>query len=363
MSTIVTFGEIMCRMAPAHFLRLRQALPGTLDVTFAGAEANVAASICRLGGRARFVTALPKHAVADACVGTLSGLGIDTRYIVRSDTGRMGIYFVETGANQRPGTVVYDREGSCLSCAAADAFDWQAALAGASWLHVTGITPSLSRTAAETLIAVVRLARAKGVSVSCDLNFRNKLWRWGKARSPHELAQATMREILPFADLVIANEEDAADVLGIHAGKTDVAAGQLAVDQYPAVAREIASQFPNLSRVAITLRESISASHNNWGGMLLEIAEDRAYFAPEMDGGYRPYEIRHIVDRVGAGDAFAAGLLFALGEPELASPQRAVSFAVAASCLAHSIYGDFNYTTRAEVEALMQGTGAGRVVR
>jgi 2-dehydro-3-deoxygluconokinase len=275
----------------------------------------------------------------------------------------MAIYFVETGVNQRPGTVVYDRDGSSVSLMPAERYDWEGALDGAAWLHVTGITPSLSRTAAQTVLAVVQQAKERSVHVSCDLNFRKKLWRWDKACSPRELAEATMRGILPFVDLVIANEEDAADVLGIAARATDVAGGRLAVEQYPDVASQIAAQFPNVSRVAITLRESFSASHNNWGGMLLDVREDKVYFAPLRDGRYQPYEIRNIVDRVGAGDAFAAGLLFTLTTPELCDPQTAVSFAAAASCLAHSIYGDFNYASRSEVEALMQGTGAGRVVR
>ncbi len=360
---VVTFGEIMGRMATPGFLRFRQAMPGTLAVTFAGAEANVAVSVARLGGSAAFVTALPANALADACIDNLRGLGVDTSFIVRTEAGRLGLYFLETGANQRPGNVVYDREGAAVALAPANAYDWANAFAGAGWFHVTGITPAISATAAEATLSAVRQAKDAGLAVSCDLNFRSKLWRWAPPRKPRELAEETMRKVLPRVDLVIANEEDAADVLSIRARDTDVASGMLAADRYPDVARAIVSQFGNVSKVAITLRESVSASHNNWGAMLYDAAADQAFFAPWRGGRYAPYEIRNIVDRVGAGDAFAAGLIVALTTPELAEPATAVAFAAASSCLAHSVVGDYNYTTRAEVETLMTGSGSGRVVR
>lgn len=363
MKTIVTFGEIMGRFAPAGFLRFRQSLPGPLDLTFGGAEANVAASIALLGGSGRFVTALPRHAIADACVGTLTGLGVDTRFIVRSQKGRLGLYFLESGANQRPSNVIYDRADSSVSLTAGDAYDWPAILADAGWLHTTGITAALSRTAAEAVLHAVKAAKAAGLTVSCDLNFRKKLWGWEPGTDAKALAEKTMRGILPHVDVVIANEEDAADVLGIHAAETDVHSGKVAHDKYPDVARQIAKQFPNVSRVAITLRESYSASHNNWGAMLHDVATDTAHFAPLKNGEYSPYEIRNIVDRVGGGDSFGAGLVFALNTPELSEPGKAIAFAVAASCLAHSVVGDINYTSRAEAEALMGGSGSGRVVR
>lgn len=363
MKRVVTFGEIMGRLAPDGFLRFRQCLPGTLQVTFAGAEANVAVSIAQLGGEAAFVTALPRHPIADACVANLRALGVDTRHILRTDMGRLGLYFLETGANQRAGNVIYDRTGSAVSLASWDQYNWDSIFEDAHWFHVTGITPALSKVAAETTLAAVREAKSRDLQVSCDLNFRKKLWRWDPACPANQLAERTMRGILPYVDLVVANEEDASDVLRIRAGDTDVEAGQLAIAQYPMVATEIVRQFPNISKVGITLRESVSASHNNWGGMLYDATRDKASFAPLRDGRYEPYAIRNIVDRVGAGDSFAGALIFALMTTELSAPETAVAFASAASCLAHTILGDFNHTSRSEVEALMKGSGSGRVVR
>lgn len=363
MNRIVTFGEIMARLAPAGFLRLRQALPGPIDVTFAGAEANVAASLAMLGAEAEFVTALPDNPLADACVQTLRGLGIDTHHILRMDTGRLGLYFLETGANQRPSHVIYDRGGSSISLLGPDTIDWSVVFDGAAWFHVTGITPALSQLAAETTIQAVRCAKSHGLTVSCDLNFRGKLWRWESSTAPRELAGRVMRLVLPSVDVLIANEEDCGDVLGIRAGQTDVHAGQLEVQHYPDVARQVVAQFPTLRFVATTLRQSISASHNNWGAMLYDVEGDAAQFAPCTDGQFHPYEIRNIVDRVGGGDAFAAGLIFGLTQWGFDSAPRALDFATAASCLAHSIRGDFNFVSRPEVETLVAGGASGRVVR
>jgi 2-dehydro-3-deoxygluconokinase len=363
MSRVITFGEIMGRLAPRGNLRFRQALPGPMDVTFAGAEASVAASICQLGGDAAFVTVLPDHAIADACVANVKSMGVDTRYIRRTKQGRLGLYFLETGANQRPSTVIYDREGSAVSLATATDYPWEEIFTGASWFHVSGITAAISPRASEAALMAAQSARSKGVTVSCDLNFRRKLWNWEPGVSPSELAQRTMRKILEHVDVVIGNEEDAGEVLGIHAQDTDVQSGRVANEKYPEVARQIVAQFPRVKQVAITLRESISASHNNWGAMLYDTSADAASFAPVHEGQYRPYSITHIVDRVGGGDAFAAGLIFALTTAELSEPETAVAFAVAASCLAHSISGDYNFSSRFEVEALMRGSGSGRVVR
>jgi 2-dehydro-3-deoxygluconokinase len=363
MKTIVTFGEIMGRLCPDGFLRLRQSLPGRLDATFAGAEANVAVSLAYFGAPARFVTALPDHELTDACLANLRGFGVDTTHILRRKEGRLGLYFVETGANQRPSVVVYDRDHSSVSLTPGDAYAWDAILAGAGWLHFTGITPSLSKTSAEATLVAARRAKAAGCTVSCDLNFRKKLWRWEPGTAPGALAGRIMRGLLPFIDVVIANEEDAHDVLGISAEGADVHAGKLDVAKYQGVAERIMREFPNVRQVAITLRESHSASHNSWGAMLYDVATKQAHFAPSRDGAYRAYEIRNIVDRVGGGDSFGAGLIFALNTPELAAPAQAVAFAAAASCLAHSIQGDFNFTSRAEAEALMRGSGSGRVVR
>ncbi len=359
---VVTFGEIMGRMAAPANLRLRQARE--MEVTYAGAEASVAASICNFGGTASYVTALPKHALAEATMDSLRAVGIDTTHVLRTDTGRLGLYFLETGANQRPSNVIYDREDSAIAITPADQYDWETIFAGTQWLHLSGITPALSKNAAEATRVAAQKAKEAGATVSIGLNFRGKLWKWDPTMSARELAQATMKTILPFVDVVIANEEDCHDVLGIQAGDTDVHTGTLDTSRYPDVARQVIELFPNISKVAITLRESLSATHNNWGAMLFDAASDQPVFAPlDSDGNYQSYEIKNIVDRVGGGDAFAGGLIFALTTPELSEPRTAVKYAVAASCLKHSIKGDFNYSTRGEVEVLMGGSASGRVVR
>jgi len=360
----VAFGEIMMRLAPPDHLRLRQVLPGAIEATFAGAEANVCASLAMLGAPARFVTALPKNPIADAVVANLRGLGVDTNHIARRNDGRLGIYFVETGANQRSSTVIYDRDHSSISLAGPGDYDFAAALADARWLHITGITPSLSESAYQATLRIVQLAKERKVPVSCDLNFRKKLWRWRPGTPANLLARECMGEILKYVDLSIANEEDAADVLDIHAEGTNIEGGQINAAGYEQVARKMIERFPNLSRVAFTLRESYSADHNNWGGLLFDKASDRAYLAP-LDGEshYEPYEIRDIVDRVGGGDSFGAGLIFAINTAGWNDPQRALHFAVAASCLKHSVRGDFSYVTRDEIEALVGGAASGRVRR
>ena len=361
---IITFGEIMARLCPPGFERLRQSLPGRLEVTFAGAEANVAVSLAYLGAPAGFVTSLPDNPLAEACLANLRGFGVDVSGVRLSDQGRLGLYFVERGANQRPSRVVYDRSGSSISLASPDSYDWERILHGAAWFHFTGVTPALSQNAADCCRAAVKQARAMGVTVSCDLNFREKLWRWEEGTPPRELAKRVMTELLPEVDLIIANEADASDVLGIQAGDTQVDDGRLDLDRYPEVAARIVERFPRVRSVAVTLRESISASHNNWGAMFYTADDKTAFFAPlDADGRYAPYDIRHIVDRVGAGDSFAAGLIFARQQKDLRDPAKAVAFATAASCLAHSVEGDYNLNRRSEVEALMSGARSGRVVR
>lgn len=363
-ASIVTFGEVMGRLAPRGELRFTQVLPGSIEFTYGGGEANVAVSLALLGARAAFVTALPKNPIADACVMTLRGLGVDTTGIVRSREGRLGLYYLENGANQRASNVVYDRDFSSVMLTPASAYDWTAIFTGAGWFHVTGITPALSANTAEATLLAAKAAKSAGLTVSCDLNFRKKLWNWRPGTAARELAEETMRGVLPFVDVVIANEEDAEKVLSIKAAGTDVESGALNVEAYRDVAAQVVTQFPNVSKVAITLRESISATHNNWGGMLYDAATKLAHFAPlNADGAYAPYEIRDIVDRVGGGDSFGAGLIFALTTAGLDDPASAIRFAVAASCLKHSILGDFNYTTRSEVEALMGGSASGRVNR
>ena len=352
----------MGRMAAQDNLRLRQS--HLFDVTYAGAEASVAASICNFGGKARYITALPKHALAEATMDAVRRVGIDTNFVLRTDIGRLGLYFLETGANQRPSNVIYDRENSAIAITPADQYDWDGIFEGASWLHLSGITPALSKTAADATLVAAQKAKAAGATISIDLNFRGKLWKWHESKSGRELAQEVMRGILPFVDVVIANEEDCHDVLGIRAGETDVHSGELDVSRYPDVARQVVEQFPNLSKVGITLRESISATHNNWGAMLYDAGAQSSWFAPlDAEGNYCPNEIRNIVDRVGGGDSFVGGLIFALTTPELSEPQTAVNYGVAASTLKHSIKGDFNFSTRGEVESLMGGSASGRVVR
>jgi 2-dehydro-3-deoxygluconokinase len=354
----------MLRVSPAAFQRFRQTLPGTVEVTFAGAEANTAVGAALLGCPARFVSALPGHAIADACVDTLRGLGVDTSGILRTKAGRLGVYFAETGANQRPSSVIYDREGSSIARSDPSIYDWEALLGGAAWFHITGITPALSQNAAGAALDAVKKAHEMGLTVSCDLNYRKKLWNWAPAQAPRELAREVMARLLPYVDVLIGNEEDSQDVLGIKAGDTDVSAGKLDIDRYPAAARQIVKIYPNIKKVATTLRESVSATHNNWGAMLYDTQTDACVFAPQRDGRYAPYEIRAIVDRIGGGDSFGAGLIYGFLDSALCvSDADVLAFAAAASCLCHSISGDFNYVTREEVLALMAGDASGRVKR
>ena len=358
MKKIVTFGEVMGRLESLNNKRLVQSLPGTLEWTFGGAEANVAASLSYMGKETRFVTALPRNPLGEACLRFLRSFGIDLSHVQWHDGRRLGLYFLETGANQRPSSVLYDRADSAICNI--EAMDWQAIFADAEWFHTTGITPAISARAASECLLAVKEAKKAGLNVSCDLNFRKKLWRWDEAKLPKVLAQETMRQILPYVDLVIANEEDAADVLGIQALHSNAECGQLDAEAYVDVAKKIVQEFPNIKHLAITLRESLSASHNNWGALLYN--GQQAFFAPKSQN-YKPYEICNIVDRVGGGDSFGAALIFALTTPELRSEDVAIRYAVAASCLSHSIPGDINYSSRTEIEALMNGNASGRVQR
>lgn len=346
----------MGRLAAPGFKRFQQTMPGVLEITFAGAEANVAASVAYMGGDAAFVTALPNHAVADACVADLKSMGVDTSHILRTEIGRLGLFFLETGANQRPGNVIYDREGAAVAITPASAYPWETIFSGAETFLISGITPAISQNAADVALIAVRGASQRGLRVACDMNFRSKLWQWEPGTKPRELAARTMQEMMPHVTMFIGGREDAAEMLGITArlGNDDA---QLDV------ARQIAARYPQMTHVAMSLREGISASHNNFGGMLYDVKLDAAFYAPLNDGRYQPYAITDMVDRLGGGDAFTAGLLFALTAPELSSPDSAIAFASAAGCLAHSIEGDFNYCTRAEIESLMGGAISGRVNR
>jgi 2-dehydro-3-deoxygluconokinase len=356
MSRVVTFGEIMGRLATPGFKRFGQAMPGTLNVTFAGAEASVAAALAYLGGEAAFVTALPSHAIADACVANLRSIGVDTRHILRTPYGRLGLYFYESGANQRPSNVVYDREDASVALAKPDAYDWNAIFDGASWFHITGITPALSANAAKVAQTALQEAAARGLCTSMDMNFRSKLWNWSPPLSPRELAARTLQEMLPYVTMFLGGTEDAAQLLDIYPREG-------AEDPQLDVARQITARYGEMRFVAMSLRESISATHNDWSGILYDTRQDRAFYAPLKEGRREVYAITDIVDRLGAGDAFAAGLIFALTAPELSDPEKAIAFAVASGCLAHSIEGDFNYCSREEIEALMSGDTTGRVKR
>ncbi|HWA96963.1 MAG TPA: sugar kinase [Pirellulales bacterium] len=356
MNRVVAFGEIMGRLAAPRFQRFRQAMPGSLEMTFAGAEATVAVNIAQLGGQAAFVTALPEHAIADACIANLASTGVDTSHMVRTGNGRLGLYFLESGVDQRPYEVVYDRQGSSVAITPADAYDWNAIFDGAAWFHFTGITPALSANAAHVTRVALAEASRRGVRVSMDMNYRSKLWNWSPPQTARELARQTIAELLPQIDVFIGGLDDASELLGVRAAAD-------ALDPPGDVARQLGERYPRLTHVAMSLRESISATQTRWGGMLYVCKADEAFRAPVVEGRYQPYAIMQIIDRLGTGDAFAAGLIFALLTPELAAPQTAVEFAVAAGCLAHSIEGDFNFSTRAEIESLAGGAAGGRVRR
>ncbi len=360
---VAGFGEVMLRLCPEGKKRFAQILPGALDATFGGGEANVCASIAMLGGHSRYLTALPDNPVARAFAAELRSFGCDTDKIHFDKKGRMGIYFAEHGSNMRGSNVVYDREGSTISLLPPSAYDFRAMLEGVTHLHLSGITPSLTANAYESTLAIAETAASMGITISVDLNYRKKLWNWEEGTPKKELAGRCMGKIVPLADIIIGNEEDASDVFGISASNTAIEKGQLNIEGYQEVAAKLSAKFPKAKFVAVTLRESISADHNNWGGMLYDCAAKKAHFAPLSDGVYSPYEIRNIVDRFGGGDSFCAGLLFALNTDELAEPATAIRFAVAASALKHTVSGDYNYSSRAEVENLMKGSASGRVQR
>jgi 2-dehydro-3-deoxygluconokinase len=341
---IVTFGEIMLRLAPPGFQRIAQAR--SFDVLFGGGEANTAASLANFGEAAEFVSRLPANDLGDTCLAFLRSYGIGTAHILRGGE-RLGIYYLESGAAQRGSKVIYDRTGSSFATIQPGMVDWKAALVGADWFHWTGITPAVSQGAAEACREALQAARRMGLTVSCDMNYRAKLWKWGKP------AGAVMPGLVALCDVAIGNEEDAEKVFGIQALDVDVASGRLEAGSYRFVCSELGRQFPNLKTIAITLRGSHSASHNAWSGVLWQPGEFNT--APT-------YDIIPIVDRVGGGDAFAGGLIYGLRK-FTGDPGRALCFAVAAACLKHSIPGDFNAVSVAEVEQLMAGDVSGRVSR
>ncbi|MBO4420677.1 MAG: sugar kinase [Lachnospiraceae bacterium] len=340
MKRVITFGEIMLRLAPEGYYRFVQA--EKYGATFGGGEANVAVSLANFGVDAVFVSKVPKHEIGQACVNSLRRFGVDTDEILRGGD-RLGIYYLEKGASQRPSKVIYDRAGSSISQATKDEFDWDDILEGADWFHFTGITPALGDNVAEICLEAVKAARAKGITVSCDLNYRNKLWS-------KEKAGEVMGELCKYVDVCIANEQDADDVFGIKARNTDVTSGKVDHEGYKDVALQLKERF-GFKKVAITLRGSISANDNDWAGMLYDGSD--FYFS-------RTYPV-HIVDRVGGGDSFGGGLIYACLNDY--SGQDTINFAVAASCLKHSIEGDYNMVTVDEVKKLAGGDASGRVQR
>lgn len=340
MGKIITFGEIMLRLAPEGYYRFIQSQ--SFGATYGGGEANVAVSLANYGMDAAFVTKLPKHEIGQCAANSLRQFGVDTSKIVRGGS-RVGIYFLEKGASQRASKVIYDRAGSAIATATVADFDWEKIFDGVDWFHFTGITPALGDNVAEICMDACKVARAKSITVSCDLNYRKNLWT-------KEKAGQVMSGLMKYVDVCIANEEDAADVFGIHAANTDVATGQVNHEGYKDVAKKLAGNF-GFKKVAITLRESISANDNNWAGMLYDGKD--FYFS-------KKYPV-HIVDRVGGGDSFGGGLIYAAMNNF--EPQDAIEFAVAASCLKHSIEGDFNQVSVDEVKKLAGGDASGRVQR
>ena len=346
MPTVITFGEIMLRLSTPGYLRFGQARQ--FDATFGGGEANVAVSLANYGVNAKFITRLPDNDIAKSCIKDLRSYGVDTSGIVFGGD-RVGIYFLETGAVARPSKVVYDRANSSIATIQPGMIDWKKVFEGADWFHWTGITPALSQGAADVCLEAIKAANALGVTVSCDLNYRKNLWKYGKK------AGEIMPVLVEGCDIILGNEEDADKVFGIRPEGFDVTATGGAIDQkrFQSVGEQLMKRFPRAKKVIITLRGSINANHNTWGGVLWD--GRTLYQSPR-------YDITHIVDRVGGGDSFMGGLIYGL-LTYTGDDQKALNFAVAASCLKHTIFGDYNQVTVAEVENLMKGDASGRVSR
>ena len=346
MPTVITFGEIMLRLSTPGYLRFGQARQ--FDATFGGGEANVAVSLANYGVDAKFITRLPENDIAKACIKDLRSYGVDTSGIVFGGD-RVGLYFLETGAVARPSKVVYDRANSSIATIQPGMIDWKKVFAGADWFHWTGITPALSQGAADVCLEAIKAANALGLTVSCDLNYRKNLWKYGKK------AGEIMPALVEGCDVILGNEEDADKVFGIKPEGFDVTATGGAIDQkrFQSVGEQLMKRFPRAKKVIITLRGSINANHNTWGGVLWD--GKTLYQSPR-------YDITHIVDRVGGGDSFMGGLIYGL-LTYTGDDQKALNFAVAASCLKHTIFGDYNQVTVAEVENLMKGDASGRVSR
>ncbi len=341
---VVTFGEIMLRLATPGNLRFSQT--NQLTATFGGGEANVAVSLANFGIPVEYVTRLPENDLGTACIMELRRYGVGTQHIIRGGK-RLGIYFLETGAVSRGSKVIYDRAHSSVSEIEKGMVNWDQVFENATWFHWTGITPAISQSAADVCLEAIREANERGIIVSCDLNYRKNLWKYGKT------AGEVMTELVAGTDIVLGNEEDAEKVLGIKPEGIDVTAGHVEGTAYESVSRRIMERFPLCKKVITTLRGSVNANHNSWSGVLWN--GEQLFEAPT-------YQITHIVDRVGGGDSFMGGLIYGLLAYE-GDDQKALNFAVAASCLKHTIYGDFNQVTVDEVEKLMQGDASGRVAR
>ena len=342
MKKYITFGEIMLRLKPLNCERFFQS--PLLEATFGGGEANVAVGLARFGLNSAYISVIPNNAIGDACIRELRKHNVDTSHILRKGN-RLGIYFLEAGANQRPSKVIYDRSHSAIAEAKPGDINWDRIFDGAAWFHITGITPAISLSASELSLEAVKKARKKGITVSCDLNFRKKLWKYG------ESAPEVMGELVKYVDIVIANEEDCQKSLGVKVD-IDVESGELQVNKYKELTEKIFGLYPNIKKIAITLRESHSATYNGWSAVL----KNRKEFLVS-----RKYEIYNIVDRVGAGDTFSAGLIYGLNQ--LDSDRESLEFAVAASCLMHSIPGDLPLLSVEEVKNLTSGSESGRVQR
>ncbi len=333
----------MLRLTPPDREMLFQT--NRLVATFGGAEANVAVSLANYGEKVSYVTAAPKNPVGDAMVREMRSFGVDTSAILRTGD-RLGVYYTETGSSMRPSKVVYDRAGSAIAEVKPGDFDWDAILDGVTWFHTTGITPAIAKGTAEVALEAVKACKEKGITVSCDLNYRKKLWKWGK--TPQEV----MGEMAKYVDVTIANEEDCQKCLGIEID-VDVTSGELDVSKYKVLAGKVMAAYPNMKYLAVSLRESVSADWNNWSAVL---ADNKGGFLRS-----RKYEIRDIVDRIGGGDSFGSGLIWGLNNLE--TPQAALEFSVAASALKHTVYGDFNRMAKEDVFTLMGGDVSGRVQR
>ncbi len=341
---VVTFGEIMLRLSPPSYLRFIQAR--SFEVIYGGGEANVAVSLANFGIPVYYVTRLPQNEIGDACIQFLRQYGVNTNKIIRGGD-RLGIYYLEKGASTRGSKVIYDRANSSISTAKIGMFEWDKIFEEINWFHWTGITPAISQNLADICLEAVKVAKNKGVFISCDLNYRSKLWKYGK--KPSDI----MSELVNYCDLAIGNEEDADKVFSIKTPETDISSGKINAQKYKFVGEQLMKKFPNLKNIAITLRGSISASHNTWSGGLFN--GDRLYIGPK-------YDITQIVDRVGGGDSFAAGIIFGFLKYK-DDYQKILNFAVSASCLKHTIYGDFNLVSIDEVLKLMGGDTSGRVSR